>query len=87
MATTPTTSYPNYTNISEIKSYWLETIAPHYLDLNNINNYNSGIFGYVNEVMGNTTEDAFNATAIARREFYPVSAQFISSLYAMGTLQ
>ena len=87
MATTPTTSYPNYTNISEIKSYWLETIAPHYLDLNNINNYNSGIFGYVNEVMGNTTEDAFNATAIARREFYPVSAQFISSLYAMATLQ
>lgn len=77
----------SYTNISDIKSYWLNTIAQNYLDFNNINNYNIGIFGYVNEVMANTTEDAFNAIAIARREFYPVTAQFTSSLYAMATLQ
>ena len=65
----------------------MNTIAPNYLDFNNHNNYNAGIFGYVNEVMANTTEDAFNATAIARREFYPVTAQFTSSMYAMATLQ
>lgn len=83
----PINTIPKYTNISDIKNYWLENIAPKFLDLNNINNYNVGIFGYLNEVMANTTEDAFHATAIARREFYPVSAQFISSFYAMATLQ
>ena len=87
MPTTPVNVYPNYTNISDIKKYWLNNIAPNYLELNDINNYNAGIFGYVNEVMGNSVEDAFYATAIARREFYPVSAQFISSMYAMATLQ
>lgn len=87
MATTTKTVYASYTNISDIKSYWYNQIAPNYLDFNNYNNYNVGIFGYVNEVMANTTEDAFNATAIARREFYPVTAQFTSSLYDMATLQ
>ena len=37
--------------------------------------------------MANSVEDAFNATAIARREFYPNVAQFTSSLYAMASLQ
>ena len=87
MATTTKTVYASYTNISDIKSYWYNQIAPNYLDFNNYNNYNVGIFGYVNEVMANTTEDAFNATAIARREFYPVTAQFASSLYTMAALQ
>ena len=87
MATTTKNIYANYTNIASIKSYWLDTIAPNYFNFNNVNNYNAGIFGYVNEVMANTTEDAFNATAVARREFYPVTARFTTSLYAMATLQ
>ena len=87
MATVSNNLYPNYTNLSSIKSYWIDAIAPNYFDFENVNNYNIGIFGYINEVMGNTTEDAFNSVAITRREFYPVTAQFISSLYAMATLQ
>lgn len=87
MPVNPVESYKNYTNLSELKSYWIDKIAPNYFNLTNYNNYNIGIFGYVNEVMANTIEDAFNATAITRREFYPISAQFISSLYAMATLQ
>ena len=77
----------NYTNIGDIKDYWLKTIAPNYFNFEDINTYESGIFGYVNEVMANTTEDAFNATNIARREFYPITAQYLSSLYKMATLQ
>lgn len=87
MATTPSKTYANYTSISEIKSYWNSEIAPHYFNFDDVNNYNAGIFGYVNEVMANTTEDAFNAVAIARREFYPVTAQFETSMYAMAALQ
>ena len=87
MATTTNNVYADYTNISDIKSYWLNNIATKYFDFNNVNNYNVGIFGYVNEIMANTAEDSFNAIAVARREFYPVTAQFTSSLYAMATLQ
>lgn len=87
MATVSNNVHATYTNLSDIKSYWINTIAPNYLDFNNVNNYSVGIFGYVNEVMANTTEDAFNAIAIARREAYPVTAQFTSSMYAMATLQ
>ena len=77
----------NYTNIGDIKDYWLKTIAPNYFDFEDINTYGTGIFGYINEIMANTTEDAFNATNIARREFYPITAQYMSSLYKMATLQ
>ena len=87
MAQTTSKLYTNYTNISDIKSYWLDNVAKNYFDFDNINNYNMGIFGYVNEVMANTTEDAFNAVAVARNEFYPTTAQFQSSLYTMAALQ
>lgn len=87
MATAINSSYPNYVSVANIKRYWLDMIAPNYFDFENVNNYNVGVFGYVNEVMGNTTEDIFNAVAITRREFYPVTAQFTSSLYTMAALQ
>ena len=80
-------SSANYTNIGDIKYYWLKNIAPNYFSFEDINTYSTGIFGYINEVMGTTTEDAFNATNIARREFYPITAQYLSSLYKMATLQ
>ena len=80
-------SSANYTNIGDIKDYWLKNIAPNYFSFEDINTYGTGIFGYINEVMGTTTEDAFNATNIARREFYPITAQYLSSLYKMATLQ
>lgn len=77
----------NYTSISGIKKSWLDLIAPNYFDLDNVNNYNIGILGYINEVMANSVEDAQNATNIARREFYPATAQYISSFYKMATVQ
>ena len=54
MPVNPVESYKNYTNLSELKSYWIDKIAPNYFNLTNYNNYNIGIFGYVNEVMANT---------------------------------
>lgn len=77
----------DYSNISEIKKYWLEEIAPNYFDMENVNNYQVGIFGYINEIIGNTAEDSFNAINIARREFYPVTAQYKQSLYKMAATQ
>lgn len=77
----------NYLNIGTIKDFWLNTIAPKYFNFDDYNNYQSGIFGYINEVMANSVEDALNAVNTARREFYPITAEYMSSLYKMATLQ
>lgn len=77
----------NYTNLSDIKEYWFQNIAPHYFDFDNVNNYQAGLFGYVNEVMGEATEDVFHAINTVRREFYPHTAKFESSLFKMAALQ
>lgn len=82
-----TNNSANYSSIGNIKEYWLNNIAPNYFNFEDVNTYSTGIFGYINEVMSNTTEDAFNATNLARREFYPITAQYLSSLYKMATLQ
>lgn len=76
-----------YGSSAEIQSYLIENIAPNYFDFDQINNYRSGIFGYVNEVLSVITMDTHNAINIARREFYPVSAQNPKSFYKMAALQ
>ena len=76
-----------YTSSAELQDYWTNNIAPKYFDFDNVNNYRAGIFGYINEVMSTVTMDAHNALNIARREFYPVSAQNAQSIYKMAALQ
>lgn len=75
-----------FTNAAEIQAAWLQMIATQYFDFNEVNQYRAGIFGYINEVMGTITESSFNAINIARREFYPVDAINIQSLYKMAAL-
>ena len=76
-----------YGSSAEIQSYLIENIAPNYFDFDQVNNYRSGIFGYVNEALSVITMDTHNAINIARREFYPVSAQNPKSFYKMAALQ
>ena len=76
-----------YTSSAEMQSFWLEHIAPNYFDFENINNYRTGIFGYINEVMSTIAMDTHFAINIARREFYPISAQNPQSIYKMAALQ
>lgn len=76
-----------YGSSAEIQSYLVENIAPNYFDFDQINNYRSGIFGYINEVISVITMDTHNAINVARREFYPVSAQNPKSFYKMAALQ
>lgn len=76
-----------YTSSAEMQSTWIDDIAPNYFDLENINNYRTGIFGYINEVMSNVVMDTYHAMNVTRREFYPVSAQNPQSIYKMAALQ
>lgn len=77
----------DYTSIGNIKEYMLTKIAPNYFDMDNQNNYNIGIFGYINEIIATAIEDGQNAANVIRREFYPATAQFTSSLYKMAAVQ
>ena len=82
-----TSTIKKYTTVAELQDYWIKNIAPNYFDFENLNNYRSGVFGYINEVMSTVSMDAFNAINLARREFYPVTALNPKSLYKMAALQ
>lgn len=76
-----------YTSTAELQDFWVNNIATNYFDFDKVNNYRSGIFGYINEVMSTVTMDTHNAINISRREFYPVTAQNPQSIYKMAALQ
>ena len=77
----------NYINNSEMKKWWIDKIAPNFLEMEDTNLYVTGIFGYVNEVMGTIMEDSMETVNSVRQEFYPSSAKFMKSLYKMATMQ
>lgn len=71
----------SYENAAEIVDYWIKHVAPRYFDMANVNTYRAGTLGFINDVMSTTTEDTAHGMMIARREFYPNTAQYLKSLY------
>ena len=71
----------SYENAAEIVDYWVNNVAPRYFDMANVNTYRAGTLGFINDVMSTTTEDTAHGMMIARREFYPNTAQYLKSLY------
>ena len=82
-----TTEIYNLTSAAQIKKQFIENIAPNYFNLDNVNTYRVGIFGYIDEIMSNSIEDTFNAINIIRKEFYPITASHKESFYKMATIQ
>lgn len=80
-------SQRRYTSTAEVQDFMINNIAPNYFDFENTNNYRAGLFGYINEVIAQITMDTHNAINIARREFYPVTAENPRSFYKMAALQ
>lgn len=76
-----------YTSTAEVQEFWINEIAPKYFNFENTNNYRAGVFGYINEVMSTSIMDTHQSINIARREFYPVSAQNPQSIYKMAAVQ
>lgn len=76
-----------YTDAASTMDEWISDVAPNYFNFDNVANYRTGVFGYVNEVMSTVSEDCFHSVSIARREFYPTHAQYTESIYRMGALQ
>jgi hypothetical protein len=80
-------AYVDYTDKDVSMKKWLEEIAPKYFDFDASELYMTSQFGYMNEVMGTVENDTHHAVSIARREFYPTTAHYLSSFYKMAALQ
>ena len=80
-------SQRRYTSTADVQDFMINNIAVNYFDFENVNNYRTGLFGYINEVISQITMDTHNAINIARREFYPVTAENPRSFYKMAALQ
>lgn len=70
-----------YSNAAEIVSYWIKNVNPRYFNMENVNTYRAGTLGLITDLMATTTEDTAHAVMLARREFYPNTAQYMKSLY------
>lgn len=80
-------AYVDYTDKDVSMQKWLDEIAPKYFDFDTSELYMTSQFGYMNEVMSTVENDTHHAVSIARREFYPTTAHYLSSFYKMGALQ
>lgn len=76
-----------YTNAAEITKYWIDNIAPRYFNMDNVNTYRAGTLGLNLDIMSSVTEDTAHAMMLARREFYPNTAQYMKSLYKIAAAQ
>lgn len=63
-----------------------EQVAPKYFQLDNIDETNIGLFGYITEILGTNVEDSFFATTMLFKEIFPVTAEDPESIYAMASL-
>lgn len=71
----------SYSDAAEITDFYLEKIAPRYFNMDNVNTYRAGTLGMILDAMSTTAEDTIHGMMIARREFYPNTAQYMKSLY------
>lgn len=71
----------SYTSAADIVNYWIKNVDPRYFNMDNVNTYRAGTLGMITDIMATTTEDIAHGVMLARREFYPNTAQYLKSLY------
>lgn len=73
----------DYSNIYDVKKFAMENILPNFFDTEEANTFNIGLLGYLNEMIGNITEDTFNSMSFYMQEMSPVTAKLKSSIYSV----
>lgn len=76
----------NYSSIYNIKEMAMKELAPKYFNVNDINDINIGLLGYVTELSANATEDTFNAVSILMNEFFPNTSMLPETTYTNAAL-
>lgn len=70
------------TSMYDTLNYWTGNIAPKYIDVNNVNMSRIGLFGYINEIMADTTSDVINEMSVLFNEIFFKRAQIPESILA-----
>ena len=72
----------NGTSVHDIKDFYLKQIAPKYFDdIKNMNELNVGLYGYITEILANTTKDSYFAITSLFKEIFPTEAELPESIY------
>lgn len=79
-------SYIDYTNKATSLEKWLTEVSPKYFDFPTEDIHRASQFGYMNEVMSTIENDTMHSVSVARREFYPNTAEYLKSFFKMGAL-
>ena len=69
-----------------IQKKWIEEVAPNYFNVDDINMLKAGLFGYMNEVLSNSFEDALHMQTIMSKEIFPNKAVLPDSIYTYSAL-
>lgn len=76
----------NYTSVYNIKEFISKDIAQKYFELDDINQYNVGVFGYLSDIESSTTEDISNMISTYIKEIFPNLADISESIYSYSGL-
>lgn len=72
----------NGTSRYDLKEYMANTVAPKYFKgLDNMNDLNIGLFGYITDILSDTTNDTYFTIASMYKESFPQLAELPESIY------
>lgn len=71
----------NYSSIYNMKDYVVNTLAPKYLNMDEVNDLNVGLFGVVTELLSTIADDSFNTTTTYMNEMFPNRAILPETIY------
>lgn len=72
----------NFGSVYEMKQYMIDSLAPKFFDLEDVNQYNVGLLGYTTEAMAVVTEESFNAANTMFKEVFITRATFPETIFA-----
>lgn len=76
----------DYSSNYKIKEFIINNVAPKFFDLDEVNQYNVGLIGYVTEMESTTSEDTFNAMNIFMKETHPSRATMPDTIYTNASI-
>lgn len=76
----------DYSSIYTMEEFMLNSIAPLYFNMDEINQFNIGLFGYTTHTMADMGDDVSNMVSALHSEITPVTAKQPSTIYANAAL-
>lgn len=76
----------DYSTIHNMKKFVMDQLAPKYFNMDKTNDLNVGALGFMTDLVGTSTEDAFNTVSVYLNEMFPHLAIMPETIYNNATL-